>query len=185
MKAHFQMLYWEQGYKVQGTFMTGLGCKLTNLMASSPYSGRLMLCVLGQGLDHSIQVHILIYTKQTDLGFALCTVQAEIHLASLEAHHCWLLLSRLRIQPRSQSSCFSLFTHIVSLVLALSFQGVPCVTSPLPAFLCNSSQQHPPEAKVLERKLRSKIFYPSFTKSQCGERNQSGESNNALNTYKG
>lgn len=170
--------------KVQDMFMTGLACRVTYLMASSPYSGRLMLYVLGQGLDHSIQVQVLIYTKQTALGFILYTVQAEIHLISLEAHHCWLLLSRLSTHPRSQSSCSS-FTHIISFRPCTEFPGVPWVTSPLPAFLCYSSQRHSSEAKVLERKLPSKIFYPSFTKRHCGERNQSGESNNALKAYKG
>ena len=39
-----------------------------------------------------------------------------------------------------------------------SFQRVPWVTSPLPAFSCNSSLQHSPEAKVFERKLSLHSF---------------------------
>jgi len=46
--------------------MTGLGCRPTSLMTASPYPGRLALCVLGQGLDHSVQVQVLSYTAKTN-----------------------------------------------------------------------------------------------------------------------
>lgn len=41
--------------------MTGLGLGLPKLIISSSYSHKLMLHVLGQGLDHNVQVQVLSY----------------------------------------------------------------------------------------------------------------------------
>lgn len=179
-RTHFQMLYWDQGYTHASgrAYMTGLGCRLTNLTTSSPYSGRLTLHVLGQGLDHSIQVHVLIYPVEAN--------RFGVWLHTLSRMNFSWLCSRPTSVPYCSPGSASL-TGLVLLsppMLGLlrpcvgSFPGVPRVTPPLPAFSRNSSQQHSPEAKAFTENYPSIVFYPSFTKRQCGERSQSRESNN-------
>lgn len=57
-------------FKVQGMLMTGLGCRLTNVMTSSPYSGRLMLMCLARAWTAASKSRsYFTQSKETDLGF--------------------------------------------------------------------------------------------------------------------
>lgn len=64
----------------------------------------------------------------------------------------------LQARPHSQGSCSSL--RILGLLHPCvgGLQGVTPVTSPLPAFSCNSPQQHTPGAKAFGRKLSLHSF---------------------------
>lgn len=142
--------------------MTGLGLGLPKLIISSSYSHRLMLHVLGQGLDHSVQVQVLSYPVKanrfrvwlmhcpgwTSAGFARGPPPLS---TALQAQHSALLT--LHVRPPSS--------------LQLEFP-VSVLPSPLPASSCNSSQQPSSDTKVFEKIYPSMGFYPSFTQQPWG-----------------
>lgn len=96
------MLYWDQGYKrlksSEHAYTTALGCRLTTLTTSSPFSGWLMLWVLGQGLDHSIQAQVL-----TDLGFGFTVCPGWTSAGCARGPPPFLSLSRLGLARRASA----------------------------------------------------------------------------------
>lgn len=84
------------------------------------------------------------------------TVQAELQLAVLEAH----LRSYRSPGSASLAGLMLLSLRILGLLHPCvgGLQGVTPVTSPLPAFSCNSPQQHTPGAKAFGRKLSLHSF---------------------------
>lgn len=80
------------------TYTTGLGCRLTTPTTSSPFSGWLMLRVLGQGLDHGIQAQVF-----TDLGFGFTDCPGWTSAGCAPGPPPFLSLSRLGLTRRAHA----------------------------------------------------------------------------------
>lgn len=107
-------------------------------------------------------------------ALAECRVQAEFQLALLQAHLCFLLLSKFSPQPHLENQCSALHllppsSHLECPVGALC--RLPSCTDSYSTILQKQNS--------FKKKRKAQIvFYPSTTKQLHGETNQSEESSN-------
>lgn len=134
--------------------MTGLALGLPKLIISSSYSHRLMLHMLAQGLDHSVQVQVLSYPLKAN-RFRVWLMHCPGWTSALFA---WGT-PPLSTAPQAQHSAL-LTLHMVGLLhpCCWSFQWVSC----LPPCLSSCAIHHSNTYQVFEKPYPSPGFsHPS------------------------